>query len=338
MELTKLILENFTVFEKADIDFSPGINVFIGENGTGKTHIMKLLYAACQAAQYKRSGIDFPAKIVRVFRPDDLSLHRLAKRGAGINDSSVTVQSYKSKLVLKFHSLFKNDTKITGTDKWEKELQSLTSTFIPAKEILSNSRNLVQAVEKGNVDFDDTYKDIITAASVDISRGPDNGRKKKYLARLQTITKGRVKVENEEFYLLPGNQSKLEFQLVAEGLRKIALLWQLIKNGTLENGAVLFWDEPEGNINPQHIPAIADLLLDLQADGVQIFIATHDYFLAKYLDARRTPKHDIMYHSLYKADEEIRHESNTDFALLENNSILKQFINLYKEEVQKVME
>lgn len=95
-----------------------------------------------------------------------------------------------------------------------------------------------------------TYKDIITAASVDISNGPDNGRKKKYLARLQTITKGRVKVENEEFYLLPGNQSKLEFQLVAEGLRKIALLWQLIKNGALESGAVLFWDEPEANMNP----------------------------------------------------------------------------------------
>lgn len=80
------------------------------------------------------------------------------------------------------------------------------------------------------------------------------------------------------------------------------------------------------------------MLLDLQADGVQIFIATHDYFLAKYLDARRTKKHDIMYHSLYKVDDDMRHESNTDFALLEHNSILKQFIDLYKEEVQKVME
>ena len=36
----------------------------------------------------------------------------------------------------------------------------------------------------------------------------------------------------------PGTQAKLEFNLVAEGLRKIALLWQLIKNGTLEKGSV----------------------------------------------------------------------------------------------------
>jgi len=54
-----------------------------------------------------------------------------------------------------------------------------------------------------------------------------------------------VFVEEDRFYLKPENQAKIEFNLVAEGIRKIALLWQLIKNGTLEKGSVLFWDEPE---------------------------------------------------------------------------------------------
>lgn len=340
MSLKKISLENFTVFSKMEIEFCDGINVFIGENGTGKTHIIKLLYAACQAAQAKKTGIDFQTKIVKVFRPDEFSLLRLSKRGVGASNSSVKVFSNKSNLVLSFHSKFKKNVETTGSEKWEKEFAELTSTFIPAKEILSHSRNLVQAINAGNVDFDDTYKDIISAASVNVSRGPDNERKTKYLKRLQTITQGRVKIENEEFYLLPTgqSQSKLEFQLVAEGLRKIALLWQLIKNGTLEKGSVLFWDEPEANINPQNIPAIVDLLLDLQKDGVQIFIATHDYFLAKYLDARKTKENHILYHALYKSNDSIQHESERDFALLENNSILKQSIDLYKEEVKKVME
>ena len=39
--LTKIHLENFTAFKNLDVEFSPGINVFIGANGTGKTHIMK---------------------------------------------------------------------------------------------------------------------------------------------------------------------------------------------------------------------------------------------------------------------------------------------------------
>ena len=45
MAVKKIQLDNFTVFEKLSLEFSPGMNVFIGENGLGKTHIMKLLYS-----------------------------------------------------------------------------------------------------------------------------------------------------------------------------------------------------------------------------------------------------------------------------------------------------
>lgn len=37
-------IENFTVFKNLRVDFSKGINVIVGENGTGKTHLLKLLY------------------------------------------------------------------------------------------------------------------------------------------------------------------------------------------------------------------------------------------------------------------------------------------------------
>ena len=43
----------------------------------------------------------------------------------------------------------------------------------------------------------------------------------------------------------------IEFTLLAEGLRKLGLLWLLIRNGSLKPGAVLFWDEPETNLNPK---------------------------------------------------------------------------------------
>lgn len=100
-------------------------------------------------------------------------------------------------------------------------------------------------------------------------------------------------LHDDRFYLRPGTQAKLEFNLVAEGLRKIALLWQLIKNGTLENGSVLFWDEPEANINPKYIPVLAELLIMLESEGVQIFVSTHDYFLSKYIEVKR--KNPVMF-------------------------------------------
>lgn len=329
MALQKIRLENFTVFNQLSIEFSDGINIFIGENGTGKTHIMKVLYSACQAA---RTEISFPHKLVKVFKPDDLSIGRLARRRAGNVKTKIKVSSDSATISASFsHLTRKWEADISGEDKWEKQLKDLTSTFIPAKEILSNAWNLEAAVDKNNVDFDDTYVDIVTSAKIDISSGRDTIDRKKYLNILQKITDGKVTVENEKFYLKPGSQAKIEFQLVAEGIRKIALLWQLIKNGTLENGSVLFWDEPEANINPIHFPVIVEMLLELQKNGVQIFVSTHDYIFAKYFEVKRTEKHNVIFFSLFSDKEEIKYEQNSYFKELKNNPIVEAFDKLLDE-------
>ena len=41
----QLRLENFTAFADATFEFVPGINVLIGKNGSGKTPVLKALYA-----------------------------------------------------------------------------------------------------------------------------------------------------------------------------------------------------------------------------------------------------------------------------------------------------
>ena len=297
--LTKIEAENFTVFEKIEIPFCDGLNVLVGENGVGKTHIMKIAYAACRASKH---DVSFSQKSVMLFRPDQSSIGRLVE------------------------------------EKWEKQMSDLTSVFIPAKEILSNAWNLDAAVKMGNVEFDDTYLDIIAAAKIDISRGVDTAARKKYLDILQKISSGKVTLHDERFYLKPGTQAKLEFNLVAEGLRKIALLWQLIKNGTLERGSVLFWDEPEANINPKYIPVLAELLIMLEKEGVQIFVSTHDYFLSKYIEVKREKDSKVQYISLYKNEEnKIECETAKKFELLEHNTIMDTFRQLYREEIGVVL-
>jgi len=59
----------------------------------------------------------------------------------------------------------------------------------------------------------------------------------------------------QEFFL-KNKQGELEFTLVAEGYRKLGLLWLLIQNGSLLNGSVLFWDEPETNLNPKLLETV----------------------------------------------------------------------------------
>lgn len=333
MAVKKIQLDNFTVFEKLSLEFSPGMNVFIGENGLGKTHIMKLLYSACQAA---KPDVSFSHKVVKVFLPDNASIQRLVSRKNSGGTATVRLYSDTSSITMKFTTKTKRyDAEVQNESAWEKQNCGLESVFIPAKEILSNAYNLREAASKGNVEFDDTYLDIIASARVDISSGNDSARRKKYLDKLQAINNGKVTVMDERFYLKPGTQAKIEFNLVAEGIRKIALLWQLIKNGTLEHGSVLFWDEPEANINPKYIPVLAEMLLMLQRDGVQVFVSTHDYFLAKYLEVKSEAEDNLMYFSLYKSDVDsfVQCEKAKGFDLLVHNDILETFRNLYRDEV-----
>ena len=86
--LTKVIFENFTVFKSLKMDFSPGINIFIGENGTGKTHIMKTLYSACSLVNEAETKT-LEQKVQAVFLP--LSIGRLVHRSQGRGTGKFTV-------------------------------------------------------------------------------------------------------------------------------------------------------------------------------------------------------------------------------------------------------
>jgi len=46
-----LSLKQFTAFSDATFKFSPDINVIIGENATGKTHLIKIIYTLLKACE-----------------------------------------------------------------------------------------------------------------------------------------------------------------------------------------------------------------------------------------------------------------------------------------------
>ena len=97
MPLTKIEAENFTVFENVEVPFCSGLNVLVGENGMGKTHIMKLAYAACQASKH---DVSFSQKTTMLFRPDQSSIGRLVNRNKNRkNTAEITVESDMAKII-----------------------------------------------------------------------------------------------------------------------------------------------------------------------------------------------------------------------------------------------
>ncbi|WP_371025314.1 AAA family ATPase [Paraclostridium ghonii] len=148
--------------------------------------------------------------------------------------------------------------------------------------MLSHSKGFLALNNKYNMQFDKTYVDIITNAELPETKevSPIN---KKILDIISKVIEGTVIYENDTFYMLKDDKRKIEFSLESEGLRKFGLLYKLIRNGVIEKDTILLWDELEANINPSIIPLLVEILLELQREGVQMFIATHSYNLLNTL-------------------------------------------------------
>ena len=175
----------------------------------------------------------------------------------------------------------------------------MQSVFIPAAEMLSHSKGFLALNSKFHMPFDKTQVDIIVNASLPEAREIP-AYMQPILDKISQVIDGTVIQEDDIFYILKNDGRKLDFSLEAEGLRKLGLLWKLIRNGLLEKDSILLWDEPEANLNPELFPLVAEILLELSRNGVQIFVATHSYNFAKYLEIRRKAKEEVQFHTLYR--------------------------------------
>ena len=343
MALTRVELENFTAFRSLKLDLCPGINVLVGANGTGKTHLMKVCYAACEVS---RSHVDdFIQKLIAVFLPSGRKLRRLASQQAGpAGKARISVERGALKLESSFEkhpppvslrpSTFTTDEPDPDVGDWARA--PMESVYIPVKEMLSNAPGFRSLYSKREVHFEEVYKDILDRADLPVLREPMDSRRNEILTRLQRAIGGKVSVNNEEFFL-HNEHGILEFSLLAEGVRKLALLWLLIRNGTLQSGSVLFWDEPETNLNPKLFGVVMDALLELQRAGVQIFLATHDYVILKELDLRTMPTDKLAFHSLYQKDGtgEVRCATTYNYLEIDPNAIADTFTELYDREIKR---
>jgi ABC-type hemin transport system ATPase subunit len=330
--LTRIVLERFTAFERLDVDLSPGVNVFIGDNGTGKTHLLKIAYSACDITKTKGSLAD---KLIRCFLPFERRVGRLVYRTG--KSSRAVAEVYRGQI--KIRSSFSNHSKepksatITGKGPWV--ATEIESAYIPVKEVLANAPGFRSLYASREIAFEEIYADIIDRAFLPVPRGPQDARRSKLLSIIQKLLAGKV-IHKDEHFFLRNKQGELEFTLLAEGMRKLALLWLLIQNGTLLSGSVLFWDEPESNLNPAKFGSLVEILLELRRMGVQVFLATHDYALLKEFDLRAQDTDSVCYHALYRdSSGTIRHNSADRLSEAHPNAIEDVFGDLYNRQVRR---
>lgn len=331
--LTRLRLKNFTTFSDLDLEPSRGVNVFVGTNGTGKTHLMKVAYAACAVGNPTE---EFAEKLIRVFLPSGRILGRLVRRQRGRETCLVDVQLGGGRLRTHFATNARGARSARTETSGHWPDAAFGAVYIPVKEILSHAPGFVSLYNSRFIHFDEIYADIVSRASLPSPRGPTDAERKRFLPRLREAIGGSVRVKNEEFYLR-NRQGSLEFSLLAEGVRKLGLLWLLIQNGTLTKGSVLFWDEPEANLNPSLFGTAMETILELQRIGVQVFLATHDYVILKELDLRRKSGDEVMFHSLYHGEDgrDVECRPSREYSGIDPNAIAETFDSLYDRTISQ---
>lgn len=285
--LKSLHIKNFTAFAETDLRFCDGLNVFLGENGVGKSHLLKLPYAVVATlaeprgeARRTKSILQraIGEKLVNVMRPETLG--RLARRQRGRQRCEVTLKLGSRKVPISFS--FATQTKFEVVlDRYPTARFRHVPVFLPTRELLSIYPGFSALYDSRHVEFEESWRDTCQLLGAPTLKGAGDTEARALLKPLEELMGGRLTLDRNGRFYLRTRDGSMEMPLVAEGVRKLGMLARLVATGSLARGTSLFWDEPETNLNPKLIKGVAKAILQLVAQGVQVLVATHNLFLLR---------------------------------------------------------
>lgn len=342
-----LDLKNFTNFASLQIAFSSRINVIIGENGTGKSHLLKAAYGlAAGAAIFKNKpelgeddvSKELTQKIIRLFLPLEDKLWELRRHGAQ-DAARIEARFDSSQRVGATFNTNSKHLSIVQSPPFEKYQEQ--PVYIPTKEVLAFMKGFVSLYEKYGLSFDQTYFDVCLLLDLPPLR-PETLHKKSEWAmeEIAKVCGGKFVFYGGGNVTFKTKDKEYSANSMAEGFRKAGMLSRLLETGAIHPGVTgpLFWDEPEANMNPKLMWLLVEILLELARQGQQIILATHDYVFLKWFDL--LPNKDlgdhVRFHVLYRDPEskEIKIESTDDYRAIPHNPIAEAFSDLTKEQVK----
>ena len=352
--IEQLKIKNFMAFsEELTVNFSPKVNVIIGENGTGKTQLLKAIYSlhgGIQDPTATPGSLDHDAFIdeytkryVELFLPFERKLGKLHHTGAPEQAHLYFVFHGGKKCSVKFH----NNSQKMNFSMPDSATQTLigTAAFIPTKEVLSFAEGFVSLYKKYQLSFDISYHDTCLLLDHPVLR-PENLQEKSKWA-IEEIEKacggkfifyggGRVTFKTPD-------GAEYSANAIAEGFRKIGILARHLETGIINPGVSgpLLWDEPESNMNPKLMRLLVGILLELSRNGQQIILTTHDYVLLKWFDLLmdKGKEDHVRYHTLYHDEDTqaIRIESANEFSDIKKSAISDTFAELYDADIMRAL-
>ncbi|MDI9869201.1 AAA family ATPase [Flectobacillus roseus] len=349
--IKEIKVKNFMAHSELFLQDIPQINLIIGQNDTGKTGILKLLYTIVKSLEVyslkRKSGDvlykkELAEKLKSTFFPRK-GLGELVKKSSKEKlevDIAIKSKNYQQSIYFSFGE--KTDETIsTCTDLVESiPEQTINALFIPAKEVLTAFNDISSMRDNFyGMGFDDTYLDLIKALRLESSKGKVASELSNVNKHLEELFEGRIeqtRIPEQPFLFKKGNQ-QFSMQLTAEGIKKIGILTTLITNRQLGNRTILFMDEPETALHPNAIRKMVEMLVAMSKAGVQIFLASHSYFVIKQMAlCAQRDQIDIKCWNIQKSSD---NSINTTFedlksGILPDNSIINEALAMYNDDIK----
>jgi Predicted ATPases len=329
---------NYGSLPSIDLQNPGGINVVIGENGTGKTFFLKALYSAARTVEEYRRGDDIRAvsdilseKLRWTFQVDKLG--DLVTKGAE-KPLSFSMELDGQTFSYSFSS---SATSKVGTTANLVAGREANSIFIPAKEVLSLYSVILKSREVDqSFGFDDTYYDLVKALRVSPRQGRNYSAFSNSRKLLKDTIAGKVDIDERsgKWYYKDNNKYRFSIGATSEGIKKISILDRLLSNGYLDKRSVIFIDELESALHPSAICTFLDMIENISDEmGVQFFIATHSYFVIKKLALIAMRKQGLITCiSLHKDKAAEIYDLHSG---MPENSIIDAAIQLYEQEIEE---
>lgn len=395
--ISRAELKNFGPIEQLDWQNLGKINLIIGNNGCGKSFLLKALYCSVRTLEEYKRG-DNPDSINEILRRKLHWTFQTEEIGNLVNKKAESPLSFElifNDKLFRYHFGKKTTKEITSLEN-QVEPRSDNSVYLPAKEVLSLFHIILDSREHNQLfGFDDTYLDLVKALLrqqprnrieieirafikkrleeksseelldytntntlkeleknliADATKHLENvlqEEKNKFVKhtsnnevvgvfkncqkKLDGILGGKIEYDNEtnRWQFKQGNQ-KFSVGVMAEGIKKIAILDTLLGNGYLTENSIIFIDEPESNLHPQAISQLLDIIAALANQGIQFFLASHSYFVVKKLFLIAQEQKISIPVLSYQDNEWVQSDLLDE---MPDNPIIDESIRLYEEEV-----
>lgn len=337
-KITSVCMNNFgTISEFACEQFS-NINLIIGENGTGKTFLLKALYSATRAIEEYKRGDDIRT-INEVLAEKLRWTFQVDKLGDMVTRSSD--ESLNFKMVLGADSVgyqfSQSAASKVGTAVAPSGRREANSVFIPAKEVLSLYSVILKSREiDKSFGFDDTYYDLARALRISPKKGRNYSTFSKSRHALNSVIDGKVEYDEAsgKWFYRNNRSQKFAIGATSEGVKKISIMDRLLSNGYLNNQSIIFIDEVESALHPTAIFEYLEMLSEIANHmNLQFFISSHSYHVIKKLAliAKRNPGLVTCISLTKDRGPEISDLSEG----MPDNSIIDASIRLYEEEIEE---